>query len=469
MRNFDFTPDERKWLLGSLTEQLERFYQNTDQLRLTPDAQPDEIMQYARQYDFESAHSPEEVLKSVVDGLKRYTVHTPHSGYFGLFNPRAGYLSALADYITAIFNPQMAAWSQAPYAIELERAVIEGFGQKFGYRLPALDGTFCSGGAESNLTALLCALNRHYPDFARTGVDRQLGYPRIYCSSEAHHSLVKAARVTGLGGEAVRAVPVLEDLTMDLAQLRVMIAEDRARGDQPFMVVGTAGTTGAGVIDPLHALAGICKDQGLWFHVDAAYGGAIAVSSKYRHLLKGVEQSDSITLDVHKWFSVPMAASLFLTQNRTILQRSFDVRTAYMPSQVDHKQTIDPYVHSIQWSRRLMGLKIYLPLAVYGWEGYEEMIENHIRLGNRLRELLSEAGFLIKNQTTLPVVCFTHPKLSGDRPAVSRAVEKVQKDGQAWVSAYPVGDELTIRACIANYLTKEEDLAGLVLGVEKWL
>ena len=462
MPNFDFSSTDRHHLLQGLIQNLEDIYANPEQLKITPSATPAEISAYARRYDFSRTNAPEEVLETILEGMKQFTVHTSHSSYFGLFNPRANFLSVLADYITAVFNPQLAGWSHAPYANEMERAVIEGFGRKFGYESPDLDGTFCSGGAESNLTGMVCALNQHFPEFGQHGIDRRQGQPRIYGSAESHHSLVKAARITGLGSEAIRTVPVLDDLTMDLSALRQMIREDQTAGDRPFMVVGTAGTTGAGAIDRLSDLADICSEHKLWLHIDAAYGGAIIVSREHRHLLDGIHRADSITLDVHKWFSVPMGASLFLTRNPTILHRSFGIKTNYMPADGDQVEAIDPYIHSIQWSRRLTGLKIYLPLAVFGWAGYEEGIEHQVRMGNRLRELLREAGCEIKNDTALPIVCFTPPRFSGDRQSILDLVDKIQGRGNVWVSSYPVRGQLTIRACITNYNTQEEDLERLL-------
>jgi len=462
MLDLNLTAQERKKLLSLLIAQLASVYAHPTRLPVSQKLNEEEIRSFARQLRFDQARDPEEVLLKILEGMKKYAVHTPHTGYFGLFNPRPGFLSALADYITAVFNPQLAAWSHAPFANEAERHVIFEFGKKMGYPASQIDGTFCTGGAESNLTAILCALQRCFPAFSEKGIRSLSKHPLIYCSSESHHSIAKAAKITGLGHGAVRSIPVKEDLTMDLKALQQALENDRRGGHLPFMLIGTAGTTGAGAIDALPALAGLARKYDLWFHVDAAYGGAIAISSKHRKLVEGIEQSDSVTLDIHKWFSVPMAASLFLTSNKNILHRTFDIKTAYMPTDGYPETIIDPYVHSIQWSRRFTGLKIYLPLAVHGWEGFEEVINHQMELGTELRKLLQQEGWQIKNRTALPVICFSNPDILQNNAKVKKLAERIVHSGKSWISTYPINGKLTLRACITNYATTNDDLKNLI-------
>lgn len=462
MINFDLNPEERANIQQVVFQSMETFIENTGNLEVTTKPNLSKIQAYAQQYKFDQTADPITVINTVIEGLKKYAVHTPHPKYFGLFNPRANFLSTVADYITATFNPQLAAWSHAPYAVEIERFLIKEFGQKFGYQSDTIDGTFCTGGAESNLTAMLCALNNCFKDFAKEGVRGIAKRPIIYCSSESHHSIAKAAKTTGLGTASVVTIPVGIDLKMDTALLIEQIESDVKAGHAPMMIVGTAGTTGAGAIDDLSTIAAIAKAHQLWFHVDAAYGGAVAISSEYRKWIKGVEQSDSITLDIHKWFSVPMGTSVFLTSNKKILHQTFGVSTKYMPKDGDPEKIIDPYLHSIQWSRRFNGLKLYLPLAVFGWKGYERVIRHQIELGNALRKGLIEKGWIIKNSSKLPIVCFTHPTLDGKEGPIVQITEAIVHSGKAWLSVYPIQGQNTFRACITNFSSSLEDVAGLI-------
>ena len=228
MIDFDLNPKERGAINQEVFQALEDFIANTNNLDVAVELDITAIQQHAQQYDFNQAKDPMTVISAAIEGLKKYAVHTPHPKYFGLFNPRANFLSTIADYITAVFNPQLAAWSHAPYAVEIERVLIQEFGQKFGYKSMTIDGTFCTGGAESNLTAMLCALNDCFPDFATEGVRGITKRPIIYCSSESHHSIAKAAKVTGLGTASVVSIPVNAALKMNTALLRQQIEKDRA-------------------------------------------------------------------------------------------------------------------------------------------------------------------------------------------------------------------------------------------------
>lgn len=460
MKKFDFDTATRTNINRQVFQLLENFIGATEQLPVATDLNVSEIKLYAQQFNFMEKKDPIEVINAVADGLKKYAVHTPHPSYFGLFNPRASFLSSIADYITAVFNPQIAAWSHAPYAAEIERCLITEFGKKFAYQTATIDGTFCTGGAESNLTAILCALNQYFPNFPTSGIRGISKSPIIYCSSESHHSLVKATRVTGLGSESVVIIPAQSNLKMDTALLKSQIAKDIQAGHQPFMIVGTGGTTGAGAIDDLKVIAAISRANNLWFHVDAAYGGAAAFSTLGKDWLKGIEQSDSITLDIHKWFSVPMGTSLFLTSKNHILHQTFGVSTKYMPQDGDQNTVIDPYIHSIQWSRRFNGLKLYLPLATFGWEGYAQVLDHQIEMGDLLKKLLSDSGWIIKNDTPLPIVCFSHPKL--DSQKVMNITDQIIQSGKAWLSVYPIHGENTFRACITNFATQEKEVLNLV-------
>lgn len=462
MINFNHTIQERKDLLGKVHQALEHFYAETKKYPVAKEWNIGEVKDYARQFPFDKKEDSTDVVLKVIKGLEKYAVHSSHPGYMGLFNPRANFPSILADFISAVLNPQLAAWSHSPYANEIERFVIQEFGKKFRYDSDSIDGTFCAGGAESNLTSVLAALNFYFPDFAKDGVFGLSKKPIIYCSTESHHSIAKAAKITGLGNDAVVSIPVGENLEMDIQLLKQQIEKDLESGFQPMMIVATAGTTGAGAIDNLEEISVIAKQNNLWFHVDAAYGGGVVVASQFLKWMKGIEKSDSITIDLHKWFSVPMGTSLFLTSNKKILHQTFKISTNYMPEDGDPNKIIDPYIHSIQWSRRFIGLKIYLPLAVFGWKGYEEVITHQVEMGNVLRGLLKENGWQIDNDSLLPIVCFSHSDFKNDNAFVKKIAEEISVSGRAWISVYPIHGKNTLRACITNYNTTKEDLKDFV-------
>ena len=271
--------------------------------------------------------------------------------------------------------------------------------------------------------------------------------------------------MTGLGSDSVHTIPVTPTLQMDLSSLQKQITEDRENGYFPFLVIGTAGTTGAGTIDDLSEIHLIASKENLWFHVDAAYGGGIIISDKYKSILDGIEKSDSVTLDLHKWFSVPMGGSLFVTNNRNVLFDSFKINTPYMPEDGDPNYVVDPYLHSVQWSRRFIGLKAYLPLVIHGWKGYEQLFDHQMELGRYFRKNITELGWNVINQTELPVICFTHREGQID---MNELVNKINQSGKAWMSIYPVFGSQTARVCFNNYNTGKKEVDELIALITKY-
>ncbi len=319
MTSFDLTTEQRAELFEMLLPDLEDYYRSTAELRVTAPLDPEEIQNVVRKADFNHPVEIKEAVNMITGALRKYHVHTPHPRYYGLFNPRPNFPSIIADLITATFNPQLAAWSHSPWASEVENYLISEFGQKIGFNAGETDGVFATGGAEANITAVLCALNNAFPEYLNEGLFILKGRPAIYCSSEAHHSVVRAARISGLGRNSVRIIAADEKGAIRSDELEKTILSDNSEGYIPFMIIGTAGTTGAGSIDDFHSLAQVAKRYSLYFHIDAAWGGAAVLNQETRPWVSGIEKADSVTFDVHKWLSVPMSASMFITRHREIL------------------------------------------------------------------------------------------------------------------------------------------------------
>lgn len=459
--------EARRALWRRLEEAIERYAAEVGTAPVAPAADPEEIRERLARFDFAAPSDPLEALDFATDGLWRGEVHAAHPRYFGLFNPAPTTAGIAADALVAAFNPQLAAWSHAPFPVEVEQHLVRAFAGRFGYDPARVEGSFTSGGAEANQTALLVALTRAFPEVARRGLLALRSQPLVYVSPEGHHSILKAARLAGLGAEAVREIRADSRLRMRPDDLAARIREDREAGFSPFLVVANAGTTGAGIIDPLEEIAQITDEERLWLHVDAAWGGAAALAPELRPVLDGIARAGSITFDAHKWLSVPMGAGLFLTRHPGLLERTFRVSTHYMPKETG-VPVVDPYAQSIQWSRRFIGLKIFLSLAVAGWEGYAAAIRHQTAMGDRLREGLRAAGWIVVNDTPLPVVCFAGSEREGRAPAFLEAVAaKVVASGDAWISTVSLGGEVgtALRACITNYRTGPEDLDALIASL----
>lgn len=460
--NFDFNEKQRKEILNTVFNKIEHYYANTKDYSITPNLNLEEIKSLVETPDLDLGNKTHDVIEHIINGLETYSVHTPHPKYFGLFNPRANFAGIIADFITASYNPQLAAWSHAPFAVEAEAHVIREFISKFSLDKNSADGVFTTGGAEANLTAVLCALNKKYPDFAKSGLFGLNKKPVIFCSQEAHHSVQKAAKIVGLGYDLVKPIATEDGLKINTKILEQEINILDNSEYAPLMVIGTAGTTGTGTIDDLIKISTICKTNNIWFHVDAAYGGAAVLSSKLKHLLNGIEFSDSITFDAHKWMSVPMGTSIFLTANQEILGKTFRITTEYMPKEANDMEIVEPFTHSIQWSRRFIGLKVYLSLLFYGWKGYDKIISHQAEIGDYLREKLIENGWSIKNNTKLPVVCFTDKQFESDLNFTSSILDNILSKGKSWLSVYPINKIPTFRACITNYDTTKVEIDELI-------
>jgi glutamate/tyrosine decarboxylase-like PLP-dependent enzyme len=424
---------------------------------IVPSVTPQEIRSYlASRYDFTKPLPLNDVSADVERMLRTWQVQVTHPRYFGLFNPSVTVASIVADTLVAMYNPQLAAWRTSPAANEMEHHTLAWLTGKFGFPANAV-ASFTSGGAEANLSAVVVALTRAFPDYGEHGLRRLSASPTIYLTDEAHHSFNKIAHMTGLGRRAIRTVATDRHMKMDPGDLVRRVAEDRKNGFAPFMVVGTAGTTAAGVIDPLPDLARFCRAQDLWFHVDAAWGGAAIISPGLRGHLAGIEAADSITCDAHKWFSVPMAAGMFFCRHPNVVGEAFRAETSYMPGKTAGP-VLDPYTTSVQWSRRFIGLKLFLSLAHQGESGYVEMIEHQTRMGDVLRETLKSAGWRVVNTTPLPLVCFTRDGL-----VTTKFLAALYERQIAWMSEVRLGDSApVVRACVTSFRTTESDIEWVV-------
>jgi glutamate/tyrosine decarboxylase-like PLP-dependent enzyme len=460
----------RARLWRQLVNAIETYATKLETSRVTPPLDPSKVRAMLARFDFSAPVDALEALDFLVEGLWKFQTHTPHPRYYGLFNPAPTTMGIAGDALVAAFNPQLAAWSHSPLAIEIEQHLVRAFGARFGYDPTQTDGTFASGGMEANHTAVLTALAQKFAEFSSGGVRALAAQPVLYVSAEAHHSILKAARLCGLGTDAVREIPVDESLRMNPEVLASRIARDRSQGFAPFMVAATAGTTNAGAIDPLPAIAEVVAPEKLWLHVDAAWGGAAALLPELRPLLDGIERADSITFDAHKWLSVPMGAGIYLTRHTNILDRTFRTAVTYMPREAAELDVIDPCMHSIQWSRRAIGLKVFLSLAVAGWEGYAAAIRHMVAMGGLLREQLEASGWQVVNKTPLPLCCFIDRRHEQGRSAqyLHAVAMKVVSSGRAWISTTRLAGSLPVlRACITNYRTSAGDIATLIGALDK--
>lgn len=423
---------------------------------ILPTVAVDEIRSHlASQYDFQQERPLDDVVQDAERMLRDWQVQVTHPRYLGLFNPNVTLPSVVAETLVAMYNSQLANWRTSPAGNEIERHTLAWLAGKFGLPQDSI-ATFTSGGSEANLSAVSVALSHAFPEYGEHGLRSLPASPSLYLTGEAHHGFNKIAHATGIGRRAVRAVKNDSRLRLDVESLRRQVQQDRNDGWAPFMVVGTAGTTATGVVDPLTEIAQFCREERLWFHADAAWGGAAILSPELKQYLAGIEHADSITCDAHKWFSVPMGCGMFFCRHRDSVERAFHADVTYV-SGAQSGPVFNPLTNSMQWSRRFIGLKLFMALANLGESGYAAMIDHQARLGSVLRQALTDSGWRLVNDTPLPLVCFTRDHLD---PTIFLAA--LHQRQIAWMSEANIAGTAVLRACITNFRTTEADVRQIV-------
>lgn len=406
-------------------------------------------------FDFSKQRVLDDVLSWTIAQMECGLVHVTHPRYFGLFNPAPTFAAQCADRIAATFNPQLATARTSPAAVAIERHVIGTVIERCS--LPATSvGHFTTGGSEANYTALVCALAHLNNRFARDGVHAFDGVPVFYVSTDAHLAWLKLAVMAGIGRAAVRLVATDGMGQINTTALDKEIEADRASGRVPVMVVATAGTTNAGMIDSLDACAAVARRHRLWFHVDAAWGGALIASRRLSSALAGLGEANSVTIDAHKWFATTMGCGMFLTAHSRLLPTIFNVSTSFMPSEI---AGVDPYLSTVQWSRRFAGLRFFLALAVAGWDGYAAHVEHAIYLARLAKDLLAQHGWRTLNNSPTAVLCIVPPE-GGDQPR--DIVARVLSSGRAWIAVTTFEGRDVVRICFTHGESTRADVEELV-------
>ena len=440
-----------------LTEQLQHARARVQAGPVTPTIDIARFRAELEAMDFDSPRPLEEILRWSIERLEHGIVQMSNPRYFGLFNPGANFPAQCADRIAGAFNPQLASSASSPVPVALESHLIRAVARRAAMGENAT-GHFATGGSEANYTSLLCALTAAHAGFAQDGARAFPGAPRFYTSRECHIAWLKIAHQAGVGRSALRLIDTDGGGRMDPAALARAIAEDRGAGKVPVMIVATAGTTGGGMIDPLHACADIAARETLWYHVDAAWGGSALASDRLRGLLSGIERADSITIDAHKWLATTMGCALFITTHGALLSEAFHASTSFMPSSL---AGVDPYLNSVQWSRRFMGLRLFLALAAAGWSGLGAHVERAVAVIGCVREKLLALGWSVANDSELAVLDVVPP---GSRD-VRALVRQVVSSGRAWVAPTTFEGREVVRICATNGETSESDVEELVAAL----
>ncbi len=378
-------------------------------------------------------------------------------------------VSVFADMLAAAMNANVTIGEQS--AMYVDQQVVNWCREMMEYPETA-SGMLVSGASMANLTALLVARNTMLEGVRNQGLQHFSGQPVMYCSTESHSCIDKAAEVMGLGKKGLQKIPVRSDYCMDVASLRNQILEDIAAGKLPFAIIGNAGTVNTGAIDPLHELAATAKEFGLWFHVDGAFGALARLVPEYTPVLEAISQSDSVAFDLHKWMYIPYEVGCVLIRDRQMHRMAFSNTPTYL---IQHERGLASGLESlnhygIELSRGFKALKVWMAIRHYGMNALIRQIQKNIQQALYLEQKIkSEPSLQLMAPVTLNIVCFRFVYEGCSDVQLGEInkeiVMKLQEEGFASPSYAILGGKYCIRVAITNHRSKTEDFDLLLTEV----
>lgn len=378
----------------------------------------------------------------------------PSPRFFGYVLGSGDPVAATADLLASVLNQNVTAWRSGPAAVTIERVVLRWLAEAIG--CTKFSGSLTGGGSSANLMGLMMAREARQPA-NETGAHAG---GVVYASSEVHMSIGKAMALLGLGHANLRSIPVDENFRMKTGELERAIEHDRREGKHAIAVVASAGTTATGAIDPLAEIAGIAHGNGLWMHVDGAYGAlaAIAEPEKFR----GLDQADSLSLDPHKWLYQPLDCGCLLFRDRAHANRAFAHSGEYARSlYADPIEGFAFFEESMELSRRFRALKVWLSLRYHGLEKFRQAIRDDLRHARELADLLRAAPQLeLLAPGELSAVCFRHR--GGDDAFNERVLKQIIRRGKVYISNAQIHGKFALRACFVNHRTTDSDVPLIV-------
>jgi aromatic-L-amino-acid decarboxylase len=390
------------------------------------------------------------------------SIAQPRPRFFAFVGSSGLEIGVLGDLLASCFDVNLALWAGG--ASEVEEQAVRWVSEFIGF--PAAAGAFTSGGTISNMTALAAARERALPGARRSGMGHAGG--ALYCSEEAHYSVVRAAELLGIGSDRVRELPCDGQRRVVPEAVADAIDRDVAAGVAPVAVVATAGTTLTGAVDRIDALADVCDARGVWLHVDGAYGVAAATTPSAGHLFSGLERADSVSLDAHKWLFLPKACGVVLVRRREDLHGALAHDEDYIPHDRPDHHMVDI---TLEYSRPFRALKLWLAFRAHGADAIRAAVERNLRQARLLHEELArqEDVELLCGEPPLSVVPFRHvpPGVADLDEHNLRIVATLQETGDVWVAPARVDGVVCLRPCVVNYRTTDDDVRTLVrLAVE---
>lgn len=470
--SLDSTPTRFREDLRQASDLVVRLHEVLDRAKVTPSKSRAAIASLFEEPLPDDPQPMESILRSVEQKIFANSTLCSNPRFFGYINGSGNQAAVVGELLAAAINQICAKWHFSPAASEVERRVIRWIAEFIGYP-PDAGGCLLTGASAGNLAGLALARTQKAP-FDADSLGMRPGPPlAAYGSEEGHASLEKCMALLGMGRRQLRRIGVHDDFTIDLEGLERRIAADRASGHHPICVVGTAGTTNTGAIDPLEGLAGLCRAQGLWFHVDAAYGGPAARTNMAGALFRGLDQADSVVVNPHKWLFLPVEVSCILVRRASALRDTFRITADYLHAEGDTSGDglLDFKDYGQQLSRSFRALKVWMTFKAYGARRLRAAIESNIEIMRYLADRIDEApDFGRLAPVPLSVVCFQYRTSDVARQADqdyldrlnSRLLDALERDGRVFLSGTKIRGRTALRACSVNHRLRRSDVDFLL-------
>jgi glutamate/tyrosine decarboxylase-like PLP-dependent enzyme len=413
---------------------------------------------------------PGELLTNAAKLLFEHSLFNGHPRFLGYITSSAAPIGVLGDFLASAVNANCGSWTLAPMATEIEAQTVRWIAEFIGYPSSS-GGLLVSGGNMANFVCFLAARRAKAGwDVRKSGLSTATPRLLAYASHETHTWIQKAADLFGFGTDSLRWIPADGHQRMNTAELRRQIEEDRARGDQPFLVVGTAGSVSTGAVDPLPEIGSICREFDLRFHVDGAYGALAAAIPDAPEDLIALSTADSVAVDPHKWLYAPLEAGCALVRRPDDLRSAFSYRPPYYHFDDDVLNLVD---YGPQNSRGFRALKVWLTLQHMGRSSYVATIADDMRLSRKLYELFQTHPQFEALTQSLSITTFRYvpadlrskvgePKVEESLDRLNRdLLERVERSGEAFLSNAVIDGKFALRACIVNFRTSDEDIDAL--------
>src|SRR6267154_2106889 len=466
--------EQHEKLGRAVTKLIAEHASRLDSVPVTSPATPDDLKQLFNEPLPLTGTPAEKILDQFAREVAPHAMQIPSPHYFGQFNPTPLAIGVWADALCSSLNQNAGAWRNGPTSAMIESQVIRWLCELIGYGSEAF-GVLASGGSEANLIALKCARDRVAPEMRQKGANAAADLT-VYTSEQCHFSVEKSLDILGLGRESLRKIETDNRFHIRLESLNAAIKKYVAEGRRPFCIVGVAGTTSTGVIDPLPELAAIAGANDCWFHVDAAYGGALAFSGKHKDKLRGIELADSITFDPHKWMFVPFSCGATLVRDGgNVLRDSFDISPEYLSEDRGGADVeYDFFRYGQMGTRRFNALKLWMAFKFMGKNGYAETVERHLELTSHFAGRLDELpDFERVGEIETAVCCFRYlPEQVRSLPPEEQDLvqqslqQRVEKSGRAFFPSTILHGRRALRVNINSFLTERRHVDDLLESLQ---